>query len=65
MIKDIAKAEHETDELQVTVRRALFNIENTLPPVDVMFLYEVISLTGKIADRAEQVGNRLHLLLAR
>lgn len=65
MIRDIGLAEHETDELQIKVRSELFKIEQTLSPIDAMFLYEVISLTSQIADRAEQVGNRLHLLLAR
>lgn len=65
MINDIALAEHETDELQIKVRQQVYEIENTLSPVDTMFLYEIITLTGKIADRAEQVGNRLQLLLAK
>jgi len=65
MIADIGAAEHETDESQIRVRAELFRIETTLPPIDVMFLYEIITLTSKIADRAEQVGNRLHVLLAR
>ncbi len=65
MITDISEAEHDADDLQIKVRQELYEIENTLSPIDAMFLYEVIDLTGKIADRAEQVGNRLQLLLAR
>ena len=43
---------------------ALFEIEKTLDPIDAMFLYEVIELTGEIADMAERVGRRLELLLS-
>ncbi len=39
-------------------------IEKSLDPIDAVFLYEVISLTGEIADMAERVGRRLELLLA-
>ena len=42
----------------------VFEIEKTLDPIDAMFLYEVIELTGEIADMAERVGRRLELLLS-
>jgi hypothetical protein len=42
----------------------LFKIEDSLEPVTVIFLYQVIELTGEIADMAERVGRRLELLLA-
>ena len=51
-------------EQQTTLRTALFEIEKTLDPIDAMFLYEVISLTGEIADMSERVGRRLELLLS-
>lgn len=65
MIHKISQIEHETDEIQIKVRSELFAIENDLSPVDVIFLYKVIDWTGDIGDRAEQVANRLQLLLAR
>jgi uncharacterized protein len=65
MIEELVQIEHETDELQIKVRNELFAIEKTLEPLDTMFLYQVIDWTGDLADRAEQVGNRLQLLLAR
>ncbi|HBP75141.1 MAG TPA: phosphate transport regulator, partial [Alcanivorax sp.] len=36
-----------------------------LPPVDVIFLYKIIEWIGDLADRAQKVGGRLQLLLAR
>lgn len=65
MIKDLHEIEHDTDEIQVDVRQALFGIESTLNPVDVIFLYKVIQWTGDLADNAQQVGNRLLLLVAK
>lgn len=57
--------EQHTDELQVTLRGELFKLENELHPVNIMFLYKVIDKTGNIADRAQRVGSRLQLMLAR
>ena len=57
--------EQHTDDLQVKLRSELFSLESDLQPVDVMFLYKVIENTGTIADRAQRVGSRLQLMLAR
>jgi len=57
--------EQNTDDLQVQLRSELFKLESDLQPVDVMFLYKVIESTGTIADRAQRVGSRLQLMLAR
>jgi len=57
--------EQDTDEQQIKLRRQLFALENELHPVNVMFLYKVIDNTGEIADRAQRVGSRLQLMLAR
>lgn len=64
MIEKLDQIETHTDEQQTILRSALFEIEKTLDPIDAMFLYEVISLTGEIADMAERVGRRLELLLS-
>ena len=50
--------------MQASLRRAVFKIEKDLPPIDVIFLYRVIELTGEIANMAERVGRRLELLLS-
>ncbi len=57
--------EQDTDEQQVVLRGKLFKLEEELHPVNVMFLYKVIDNTGGIADRAQRVGSRLQLMLAR
>jgi predicted phosphate transport protein (TIGR00153 family) len=65
MITKLDSIESDTDNLQREIRAQLFEIENDLPPVEVMFLYKVIERTGDVADRAQAVGSRLMLMLAR
>ena len=64
LIEELDQIETDTDDRQADLRSALFKIEDGLEPVDVMFLYRVIELTGEIADMAERVGRRLELLLS-
>lgn len=65
MIRELAKIEFETDELQVEIRSQLYQLEKDWPPVDMMFLYKVIEWTGMVADRAQAVGDRLQMLISR
>jgi len=64
LIEELDLIETDTDDRQANLRSELFQIENELPPIDVMFLYRVIELTGEIADMAERVGRRLELLFS-
>ena len=64
LIEELDSIETDTDAKQANLRAALFEIEDTLKPVDAMFTYKVIELTGEIADMAERVGRRLELLLS-
>ncbi|MEL7022612.1 MAG: TIGR00153 family protein [Pseudomonadota bacterium] len=64
MIEVLDTIETETDGLEADLRRKFFAIERDYEPVNVMFLYQVISLIGEIADMAERVGRRLELLLS-
>ncbi|ACE84932.1 TIGR00153 family protein [Cellvibrio japonicus] len=64
MIKELDKLEEKADHLEIGVRTSLFALEAQLPPVDVMFLYNIIDWVGDIANRAHDVGGRLQLLLA-
>ncbi len=65
MIEKLDEIESDTDTWQADIRLQLFAVEKDLPPVDVMFLYEIIEWTGDVADRAQRVGSRLQLMLAR
>ena len=65
LIDELDRQEHVVDKLEIKVRASLFKMEKQLPPVDVMFLYKVIDGIGDLADRAQQVGSRLQVLIAR
>lgn len=64
MIEQLDRIEDDTDALQRTLRGGLFKIEDSLKPVNVMFLYQIIATIGDMADEAERVGSRLELMLA-
>lgn len=65
LIKTLNGIENDTDILQIDIRRKLFAIERDLPPVDVMFIYQITQWVGDIADLAQRVGSRLQLMLAK
>jgi predicted phosphate transport protein (TIGR00153 family) len=64
LIEELDEIETDTDGKQADLRAALFEIEDALKPVDAVFMYQVIELTGEIADMSERVGRRLELLLS-
>ena len=65
MVARLNQSEHETDELGSALTRILFSQEDEMRPVSVMFWYQLIKWIGNLADNAEQVGDRLRLLIAR
>lgn len=65
MIHQLDAIEHDSDKMQIDLREKLFQMEGELPPIEVMFLYKLFERTGDLADRAQTVGGRLQLLLAR
>lgn len=65
MIIDLDDIEHETDELQIALRQELFKLEEILPAIQIMFLYQIIKHTGGLADQAHAVGGQLQVLMAR
>ena len=65
LLRQLDQTEHLTDEQSTALSEQLFGMEKDLDPVNVMFLYRVIDKTSAIADRAQRVGSRLQLMLAR
>ncbi len=65
MIDQLDAIEDDTDRLQIEVRARLFAQEKSLPPVDVVFMYQAIEWIGEIGDFAQRVGSRLLRMLAR
>jgi predicted phosphate transport protein (TIGR00153 family) len=65
LIRELDAQEQKVDKKERKLRQRLFKIESEIPPVNVMFLYNVIDNIGEVADVAEQIGNQLELLLAK
>ncbi|MGS2744448.1 TIGR00153 family protein [Halomonas sp. LS-001] len=65
MIRELHTLENQADSQQVAIRRLLFELETEMPPIDVIFLYQIIDWVGELSDRAERVGSRLQILTAR
>lgn len=65
MVTVLDDLETESDKHERNIRQGLMAIERDLPPIDVMFLYQVIEQIGVVADHAQRVGARLQILLAR
>ncbi|WP_455196691.1 TIGR00153 family protein [Kaarinaea lacus] len=65
MINELDDIEGDTDRIQIQIRAEIFKLEKELPPIDVIFMYKIIDWIGELADRAQRVGSRLELMLAR
>lgn len=65
LIFELDDLEDITDSHERDVRQQLFSLEGDIDAVQVMFLYKVIDWIGEVANRAQAVGHRLHLMLAR
>jgi predicted phosphate transport protein (TIGR00153 family) len=65
MVADLNRIEDETDVMGMELTRTLFEQEDSIKPVSVMFWYQLIQWIGDLADYAEKVGDRLRLLIAR
>ncbi|MGE3919638.1 MAG: TIGR00153 family protein [Gammaproteobacteria bacterium] len=64
MITELDVIEHDTDTMQIELRRKLYDVEKEYSPIDIIFLYKIIEWTGDLADHAQAVGGQLELLLA-
>ena len=65
MVTELCALEQDTDERQAEIREVLFAMEKDLPPIEVIFLYELIKWLGDLADRAKSVGDYLQLIVAK
>ncbi len=65
LLEELDELEHQSDVGQVKLRAKLFQMEDSLPPVNVIFLYRVIDRLGELADISQKVGGRLLLLIAK
>ncbi len=65
MITKLSEIEDDTDRLVSELLSRVFELENELPPVSVMFLYRVIEWLGGLGDIGHRIGGLLQRLIAR
>ncbi len=65
MISKLRSSEHTIDHTLLEIRQALFAVEESLPPVSVMFWYKILDLLGNMSDQAENMSDRLLLFLSK
>jgi uncharacterized protein len=63
MIQTLNEAEHLSDDQQILLRQAVFDIEAELSPIDAMFLYKILQWLGDISDKAQHIGTRLKMMV--
>ena len=65
LILELDNLEKTNDQTEINLRAELFKLEADLPPIDVMFLYDIINKIGELSDRSQQVGHRISLIASR
>jgi len=65
MIVTLDEIEHDSDEKLADIRHRIFQLEQTLSAIEVIFLYKLVQWIGDLADHAQTVGARLQILIAR
>lgn len=65
MILTLYEIEHDSDKRLADLRHRLFEIEKDLSAIDAIFLYKLVQWIDDLADDAQHVGSRLHILIAR
>ncbi len=65
MITGVRRSEHNIDSILFRAKRTLFENEEKLNPISVMFWYQLIDLLGSISDQAENIADRLLLFISK
>ncbi len=63
MIEEISTHETKTDEIGIRLNKQLFSLQKGMDPTDVMFWFKIFNWITGIADFAEQIANRLRLMI--
>lgn len=63
-LKSLARQEVAAKKLEEKLRARLFSLEQSLPPLDAMFIYQLVDRVSTMGRHAERVGNRLLILLS-
>ena len=63
MIEQVKTDEHEADKAQMKLAKKLFSIEKKIDPVSIMMWMQIFRELGTLANHAENVGDRLRMML--
>jgi len=61
-VSQVEAGERRSDDMQAALRARVREHEGDLPPVDAMFLYQLLAAIGEIADNAEKVAHRAQII---
>ncbi|MFV1987851.1 MAG: TIGR00153 family protein [Gemmatimonadota bacterium] len=64
LIRELAMIETETDDMGLALVGILFRHEDEMKPLRVVYWQKLIRMVGRVADHAENAGDRLRLLIA-
>ena len=64
LVSQLDDMEEQCSEREFALNKLLFEHEKSLPAVEVMFLYKIISKVGNIMTTSHRVGGHLLLLMA-
>lgn len=58
----VERLERKSDEIQTRLRAKLRTHEESISPIDAIFLYQLLSKIGEIANSAEKVAHRAQII---
>ena len=61
-VSQVEAGERRSDDMQAALRARVREHEVDLPPVDAIFLYQLLAAIGEIADNAEKVAHRAQII---
>ncbi|MEY3016977.1 MAG: hypothetical protein RL336_112 [Pseudomonadota bacterium] len=65
ILNQLDSKEGAADDAERAIRRKLLTIEEDIPAIKAMFLYKIIDKIGDLSNRAQRVGSRMQLFMAR
>jgi len=63
IIRNLAKKEHESDILEDSLKRKIFQLETDA--VTILHMVRLVETIGSIADHAENAGDMMRAMIAR
>lgn len=65
MLHKLEETEARTEKLGTELSKKLFELEDQMKPISVIFWFKLIEKIGDLADYAKKMGNRLRILIAK